>query len=132
MSNAAASHANSAIPLDALSQGLLDLLQEQDPTVAAIMAREADRQALYARYDGPLSPEARAALDDRARRGSRRAAEEAWGTVRFWAKRALAARRIRDLTERDRAEHWLNAALLTWQEARAAEQNFLSRKERAA
>ena len=45
MSNAAASHANSAIPLDALSQGLLDLLQEQDPTVAAIMAREADRQA---------------------------------------------------------------------------------------
>ena len=45
MSNASVSHANSAIPLDALSQGLLDLLQEQDPTVAHIMAREADRQA---------------------------------------------------------------------------------------
>ena len=45
MSNASVSHANSAIPLDALSQGLLDLLQEQDPTVANIMAREADRQA---------------------------------------------------------------------------------------
>jgi glycine hydroxymethyltransferase len=45
MSNAAVSHTHSAIPLDALSQGLLDLLQEQDPTVAHIMAREADRQA---------------------------------------------------------------------------------------
>ena len=45
MSNASVSHANSAIPLDALSQGLLDLLQEQDPTVAHILAREADRQA---------------------------------------------------------------------------------------
>ncbi len=45
MSNAAVSQTHSAIPLDALSQGLLDLLQEQDPTVANIMAREADRQA---------------------------------------------------------------------------------------
>ena len=45
MSNAAVSHANSAIPLDALSQGLLDLLQKHDPATAQIMAREADRQA---------------------------------------------------------------------------------------
>jgi glycine hydroxymethyltransferase len=45
MSNAAVSQTHSAIPLDALSHGLLDLLQEQDPTVANIMAREADRQA---------------------------------------------------------------------------------------
>jgi hypothetical protein len=94
--------------------------------------READRQGLYARYNGPLSPEARAALDDRIRSGSRRATQEAWGTVRFWAKRALAARRARDLTEQDRSEHWLNAALLTWQEARAAERSAVLRKEQAA
>jgi hypothetical protein len=94
--------------------------------------RERDRQALYARYNGPLSPEARTTLDHQERQGSRRAAAEAWGSVRFWARRALAARRARDLTELDRCEHWLNAALLTWQEARHAEQTVALRKGRAA
>ncbi|MFO0996433.1 MAG: hypothetical protein U1F33_07075 [Alphaproteobacteria bacterium] len=94
--------------------------------------READRQAIYARYNGPLAPEARASLDEHGAIGSRRAAAEAWSTVRFWAKRALAARRRRDLAEQDRAEHWLNAALLIWQEMRQAESQSPSRKIEAA
>ena len=91
---------------------------------------ERHRAACERRWNGPIPQEALEA--GRIHPGARAYALEAWRVVRFHAKRALAARRRRDLLDRATSESHLSAALLTWEAARDEERRDEKRMGRAA
>lgn len=75
------------------------------------------------KWNGPIPLDVRDQIffDSRPEPGTRAAAREEWRHVRYWARKALRAKRAHDLLAKGECEYWLICALNTWAETRRAE-----------